>query len=112
MLAALVAGFAIHVAAFRPAPDDSLRVRPLIVAAGDSAAGADTHAVHTTRGIVKSVGADAIVVARPKGRGDITFRLRSSLHRSGTIAVGSVVSVRYEDQGDVHVAIAVAVQRP
>jgi len=51
-------------------------------------------------------------VARPKGRGDITFKVRPSLHRDGTIAVGSDVSVRYEDEGDEHVAIAVAVKRP
>jgi hypothetical protein len=75
-------------------------------------AAADRHAVHTTRGVVKSLATDAIVVARPRGRGDITFKLPSSLHRNGTIAVGAVVSVRYEDQGDVHVALAVAVQRP
>jgi hypothetical protein len=81
-------------------------------ATNDSAAEAARHVVHTTRGVVKSVGSDAIVVARPKGRGDITFRLRSSAHRNGTIAVGAVVSVRYEDEGDAHVALAVAVQRP
>ena len=51
-------------------------------------------------------------MARPKGRGDITFTLRPSLHRDGTITVGSDVSVRYEDEGDEHVAIAVAVKRP
>jgi hypothetical protein len=81
-------------------------------AANDSAADAARHVVHTTRGVVKSVASDAIVVARPKGRGEITFRLRSSAHRNGTIAVGVVVSVRYEDEGDAHVALAVAVQRP
>ena len=76
------------------------------------ATGAAHQAVHTTRGVVKSVGSDALVVARPKGRGDITFRLRSSARRNGTIAIGSEVSVRYEDEGDVHVALAVAVRRP
>jgi hypothetical protein len=73
---------------------------------------ADRTAVHTTRGVVKSVDSKAIVVARPKGRGDITFKVRPSLHRDGTIAVGSDVSVRYEDEGNEHVAIAVAVRRP
>jgi len=76
------------------------------------ATGATHRAVHTTRGVVKSVGSDALVVARPNGRGDITFRLRSSAHRNGTIGVGSEVSVRYEDEGDVHVALAVAVRKP
>ena len=78
----------------------------------DDPAGAGHSSVHTTRGVVKSVGADALVVARPKGRGDIAFRLRPSAHRNGTIAIGSEVSVRYEDEGHVHVALAVAVRRP
>jgi hypothetical protein len=80
--------------------------------ASGAADSADRTAVHTTRGVVKSVDSKAIVVARPKGRGDITFKVRPSLHRDGTIAVGSDVSVRYEDEGNEHVAIAVAVRRP
>jgi hypothetical protein len=81
-------------------------------ASSDDAAGATHQAVHTTRGVVKSVAPDALIVARPKGRGDITFKLRSSAHRNGTIAIGSEVSVRYEDEGSVHVALAVAVRKP
>ena len=78
----------------------------------DEAAGAVHQPVHTTRGVVKSLGSDALVVARPKGRGDITFTLRTSAHRNGTITIGSEVSVRYEDQGGAHVALAVSVRRP
>lgn len=70
------------------------------------------HAVHATRGVVKSIDPEQIVVSRPNGRGDITFRLAPSVHRQGTIAVGALVSVRYEDRGVVHVAIAVAVRKP
>ena len=77
-----------------------------------SAPSAAPDAVHATRGVVKAVDANAIVVSRPNGRGDITFTLGPSLRRHGTIAVGTVVSVRYRDQGTVHVAIGVAVQHP
>jgi hypothetical protein len=89
-----------------------LVVPPAFASASGATGSADRTAVHTTRGVVKSVDSKAIVVARPKGRGDITFTLRPSLHRDGTITVGSDVSVRYEDEGDEHVAIAVAVKRP
>lgn len=87
-------------------------VIPTFASASGATGSADQPAVHTTRGVVKSVDSKAIVVARPKGRGDITFKVRPSLQRDGTIAVGSDVSVRYEDQGNEHVAIAVAVRRP
>ena len=36
---------------------------------GGAAAGDPRPAVHTTRGVVKSMDSNAIVVARPKGRG-------------------------------------------
>ena len=81
-------------------------------ATGGAAAGGQRSAVHTTRGVVKSMDSNAIVVARPKGRGDITFRLGAVLHQNGTIVIGAAVSVRYEDRGDEHVALAVTVQRP
>ena len=74
-----------------------LVVTPAFASASGATGSADRTTVHTTRGIVKSVDSKAIVVARPKGRGDITFKLRPSMHRDGTIAVGSDVSVRYED---------------
>ena len=68
-------------------------------------------AVHATRGVVKSIDPDTLVVSRPRNRGDITFRLSSSTQREGTIVVGVTVSVRYRDEGEVHVATAVALQR-
>ena len=68
-------------------------------------------AVHATRGVVKSIDPATLVVSRPKNRGDITFALSSSTHREGTVVVGATVSVRYRDEGKVHVATAVALQK-
>ena len=69
-------------------------------------------AVHATRGVVKSIDTATLVVSRPRNRGDITFRLNASTHREGTIVVGATVSVRYRDEGKVHLATAVALQTP
>jgi len=68
-------------------------------------------AVHATRGVVKSIDPDMLVVSRPRNRGDITFRLSASTEREGAIVVGATVSVRYRDEGHVHLATAVAQQR-
>jgi hypothetical protein len=68
-------------------------------------------AVHATRGVVKSINPATLVVSRPRNRGDITFTLSSSTHREGTIVVGATVSVRYRDEGKVHLATAVALQK-
>lgn len=66
--------------------------------------------IHATRGIVKSIAKTALVIGRPKNRGDIAFRMNDSTSLDGDIVVGSVVSVRYYDDGKAHVATAVAAQ--
>ena len=71
----------------------------------------DDAAVHATRGLVKSIDAATLVVARAGNRGDIVFNLGPTVHKEGAIVVGSLVSVRYRDEGRVHIAIAVALQR-
>ena len=76
------------------------------------AAPGEGSAVHATRGVVKAIDAKTLVVSRPKGRGDITFDLTPTLHREGTITVGSTVAVRYRDEGKHHVATAISVQKP
>ncbi|MBY0495805.1 MAG: hypothetical protein K2Y23_16465 [Cyanobacteria bacterium] len=67
---------------------------------------------HATRGIVTRADPSAIVVARPKHRGDITLTLSPATHVDGTITVGAMVSVRYHDDHGRHVATAVSVERP
>jgi hypothetical protein len=71
-----------------------------------------TAAIHATRGVVKAIDEAALVVSRPRNRGDITFTLSAATHRDGKIVIGSTVSVRYRDDGKNHVATAIALQKP
>ena len=66
--------------------------------------------IYATRGVVKSIAKTALVIDRLKNRGDISFTLNGSTSLDGQIVVGSLVSVRYYDQGKAHVATAVAAQ--
>jgi hypothetical protein len=72
----------------------------------------DLGGTHATRGVVKSLDETMLVIARSSGRGDMTFVLRPSTRREGTIGVGSAVSVRYREEGKTNIATAVALQRP
>ena len=71
-----------------------------------------TAAIHATRGVVKAIDETVLVVSRPRNYGDITFKLSSTTHRDGKIVVGSIVSVRYREDGKTHVATAIALQKP
>jgi len=93
---------------------------PLTASAGQPSRGAPWNgltalgpstASHATRGTVKSVDERTLVIARFGHRGDITFALSPATHREGTIVVGAVVSVRYREDGQRHIATAVTVQR-
>jgi hypothetical protein len=66
--------------------------------------------IYATRGIVKAIAKTSLVIGRLKNRGDITFTLNARTSLDGQIVVGSMVSVRYYDQGKAHVATAVAAQ--
>jgi hypothetical protein len=73
----------------------------------NAAAPVGTHAV---RGIVRTVDADSLVIARSSQRSsEMTFRLRRSTAREGTIAAGVAVSVRYVTEDHTLVATAVFV---
>lgn len=66
---------------------------------------------HAVRGIVKSVDAASLVILRSAQRtSEMTFVLRPSTEREGTIAVGATVSVRYRAEDHLLVATAVFVQ--
>jgi hypothetical protein len=67
--------------------------------------------IHATRGIVRTIDANTMVIARAGNRGIMTFSLTSSTHREGVIVVDSAVSVRYREDGKNHVATAIALQR-
>jgi hypothetical protein len=66
---------------------------------------------YATRGVVQTIDAHMMVIARPRDRGTMAFNMTPSTHRDGAIAVGSTVSVRYrEDRGN-RVATAVALHQ-
>lgn len=71
-----------------------------------------TVARHATRGTVKVIDATTLVIARPGNRGEMTFELKPSIDRQGTIGVGTTVSVRYHDDGTRHVATAMTADHP
>jgi hypothetical protein len=77
----------------------------------DTSDSASTLGTHATRGVVRTLNADTLVIARSGDRGIMTFNLTPSTHREGTIVVGSTVSVRYREKGKDHIATAVALQR-
>jgi hypothetical protein len=67
---------------------------------------------HATRGVVRSIDATTMVIERAGQPGDMRFDLTSATYRAGLIEVGSVVSVRYREDGKNHVATAIALRRP
>lgn len=66
---------------------------------------------HATRGMVRAIDANTMVIARAGNRGIMTFVLTSSTQWEGVIAAGCTVSVRYREDGKNHVATAIALQR-
>lgn len=67
-------------------------------------------ATHATRGVVKHIDATTLVLERFAQRGEITFVLNAATRRAGTIVVGNTISVRYRDEGKLHIATAIALQ--
>jgi hypothetical protein len=90
----------------------ALSITPVAVFAATQAPESpqSTAARHATRGTVKSIDATTLVIARAGNRGEMTFELTPSVHRHGTIGVGTTVSVRYQDDGTKHVATAITVE--
>jgi len=68
--------------------------------------------IHATRGIVQTIDAHRMVIARSGDRGRMTFRLTPSTRREDAIIVGATVSVRFREEGRTNVATAIAVERP
>ena len=94
------------------APIRSLAAQTQPPQASDGTSGAGQAAgTHATRGIVRTINANTMVIVRAGNRGIMTFSLTSSTYREGVIVVGSTVSVRYREDGKNHVATAIALQR-
>jgi hypothetical protein len=66
---------------------------------------------YATRGVVQAIDAHMIVIARPRGRGTITFNVTPLTRREGVIVVGSAVSVRYREDNGNRVATAVVLHQ-
>jgi hypothetical protein len=65
-------------------------------------------AIHAVRGVVKSVDASSLVIARSGRKAEnLTFVLNPSTMHEGALAVGDNVSVRYRQDGKTLVATAV-----
>lgn len=62
--------------------------------------------MHATSGVVKSIDGSSLVLAGKNGK-ETKFTLNASTQKEGAIAVGSHVSVRYENEKGSHVATAV-----
>jgi hypothetical protein len=67
---------------------------------------------HATKGVVTSVDDSTLVITRHgKKPEDMTFTMNANTHKEGAVAVGSAVSVRYQESGTTHVATAVSVEQ-
>jgi len=72
-------------------------------------ASAKTAATHSTRGVVKSVDSNSLVIERGAGKKktDMTFALDATTRRAGDISVGSTVAVRYKNDASKLMALDV-----
>jgi hypothetical protein len=100
---------AMVIGALMPVPALAL-TQPVQPGASTTVTSQSPEAVHATRGVVKTISATTLVVTRPRHRGDILFTLAPAPHIEGTIVVGATVSVRYRDEGEEHIATAIAVK--
>lgn len=68
---------------------------------------------HATRGVVKSVDDSMLVITKSgKKAEEMSFTLNANTHKEGAVAVGTPVSVRYQEEGKTHIATAVSVEQP
>lgn len=67
-------------------------------------------ATHAVRGVVRSIDDKSLVLTESGGKhAEETFALNASTQRTGSIAPGTAVSVRYREDGATHVATAIRV---
>ena len=77
-------------------------------AAPAKAAPAKTEATKATKGVVKSVDANSLVITGAKGA-EMTFVLNAATTKTGTPVVGANVQVRYKTEAKQNIATAVTV---
>jgi uncharacterized protein DUF5666 len=101
MLAVPMAGFAAPAAVpGQTKPTASKSLKP--------AKSTTSAASHSTRGVVKSVDSNSLVIERAgKKKKEMTFALDATTHREGDIKVGSTVAVRYKNDASKLMALDV-----
>jgi hypothetical protein len=68
-------------------------------------------ATHSTKGVVKSIDDNTLVITRSVRRGkEMTFELAPTTLREGSVRVGTVVEVRYRTKASRRVAAVVSAQ--
>jgi hypothetical protein len=68
-------------------------------------------ATHSTKGVVKAIDANTLVITRSVRRGkEMTFVLDSSTRREGSVTVGTMVEVRYRTEASRRVAAVVSAE--
>ena len=78
--------------------------------ATDRPASATQGAMHATKGVVKFVDADTLVITRSPQHGrEMTFVLNHATERVGNVRAGSTVDIRYRAEARQQVATAVTV---
>ena len=72
---------------------------------------ATTVATHSSKGVVKSIDDNTLVITRSVRRGkEMTFVLDSTTLREGSVTVGTVVEVRYRTKASRRMAAVVSAQ--
>jgi hypothetical protein len=117
-IAAIVLGLLTVLPAFGLAQSVAGTLRPRDATASHPWTEADTQTltastnatVHATKGVVKFVDANTLVIKRtPQDGRETTLVLNPSTQRSGDVKVGSTVDVRYRTEAKQRVATAVTV---
>jgi uncharacterized protein DUF5666 len=108
MLAAPMTGFAAPGAI----PGQTKTTTPQKLNPAKSAAPArstSTAATHSTRGVVKSIDSNSLVIERGAGKKktEMTFALDAATRREGDISVGATVAVRYKNDASKLMALDV-----
>lgn len=79
-----------------------------------SAAKTPSAAVHSARGVVKSMDASSLVITQKSGKTtkEMSFVLDNSTQKEGEVAVGTPVQVTYHNAAKQHIASAIKATSP
>ena len=104
-------GMAMLVAALVTLPAYAIAAQSSKPAAKPASTAKAKDASHATTGVVKSISDTSLVIAHGNSKGkEMTFVVNSSTQRDSSVAVGSMVSVRYHEEGKSMIASAIMAQ--